>query len=295
MNHPHLDEVADGVFAYVQPDGGWMVNTMGLIGGPDGATSVDMTSTERRTVAYLEAAAGVAGPIHRVVYTHAHPDHCNGASLLPDAEIVAHVTAAEELRHPHPVAPHIFGPFDQGGVVPRIPTTTFEDSVVLQEGARRIVATHPPRPSHTRGDAYVWLPDQRVLFTGDLVFNGGTPFSISGSPSGWLTTLEELVALDPLVVVPGHGEPGALEILEPVARYLRFLIAVADDAHERHLTPLDAARSTDLGEFAGLLEPERIVGDLHGRLAELEGRVPDFAAAWEDMREFNGGPLEVHA
>jgi cyclase len=139
------------------------------------------------------------------------------------------------------------------------------------------------------------LPEQRVLFTGDLVFNGGTPFSISGSPSGWLTTLEELVALDPLVVVPGHGEPGGLEILEPVARYLRFLIAVADDAHERHLTPLEAARSTDLGEFAGLLEPERIVGDLHGRLAELDGRVPDFGAAWEDMRAFNGGPLEVHA
>lgn len=296
MTDPYLEELADGVWAYIQPDGSWMINNMGLIDGPDGATSVDVTSTERRTRDYLETASAKAGPIRRVIYTHAHPDHCNGASLLPDAEIIAHTGVADELRRTPPPAPHIFSPFTQGDVRPRIPTIAFDDTLEITSGERRIEVRHPARPSHTRGDAYVWLPEERVLFTGDLVFNGGTPFAISGSPTGWLQTLEELAALEPSVVVPGHGPTGGPELFEPVARYLRFVIAAAQDAHDRGFFPLDAARDLDLGEFADLLDCERIVGNLHRAIAELDGRQPDFAAAWQDMYDYNGSrPLDCHA
>lgn len=296
MTDAHLEQLADGVWAYIQPDGSWMINNMGLIDGPDGAVSIDVTSTEARTRAYVEAAARVANPIRSVVYTHSHPDHCNGASLLPDAEIIAHASVADELRHTPPPAPHIFTPFHQGEVRARLPTTTFDDGLTVHAGERRVEVRHPSRPSHTRGDAYVWLPDERVLFTGDLVFNGGTPFAIAGSPAGWLETLDELAALGPAIVVPGHGPVGGPEILEPVARYLRFLIAEARDAADRGLSPLDAARALDLGEFAGLLDPERIVGNLYRAMAEIRGGQPDFAAAWQDMFAYNGSrPLDCHA
>ena len=155
---------------------------------------------------------------------------------------------------------------------------------------------HPGTRAHTPGDSYVWLPEQRVLFTGDLVFNGGTPFALSGSPAGWLRALEQMAALDPVAVVPGHGEVGGPELFEPVAAYLRFLIAAAEDARARGLTPLEAARALDLGEFGRLIEQERIVGNLHRTMAELDGDEADFAAAWEDMYEYNGRkPLSCHA
>ena len=296
MTSPYFEKLAEGVWAYIQPDGSWMINNMGLIDGPDGAISIDVTSTERRTRDYLAAAANLAAPIRRVIYTHSHPDHCNGASLLPEADIIAHESVAEELRRTPPPAGHIFTPFQQGLVSARMPTVALSHGVELRSGERRIELRHPARTSHTRGDMYVWLPEERILFTGDLVFNGGTPFAMSGSPAGWLTTIDELVALEPEVVVPGHGPTGGAEILEPIARYLRFVITAAQDAHDHGRSALDAARSLDLGEFGGWLDPERIVGNLHRALAELDGLQPDFAAAWQDMYDYNGSrPLECHA
>ncbi|WP_165310732.1 MBL fold metallo-hydrolase [Microbacterium protaetiae] len=292
-----MHRIADGVWAYIQPDGGWMVNNMGVITGRDGSTIVDVTSTEARTRAFLEAVAAVTDePARRLVLTHAHPDHCMGASLLPDVEVIAHRGAADELRAPEPPAPHIFEPFEQGDVHPRIPTVVFEDAVTITPAENPVEVRHPGGPAHTRGDSYVWLPEQRVLFAGDLVFSGGTPFALSGSPAGWLRALEQMARLEPEVVVPGHGPIGGVELFAPVADYLRFVIEAAAEAHRRGLSPLEAARALDLGAFAGLLEPERIAGNLHRAFAELDGAEPDMDAAWQDMYEYNGShSLEVHA
>lgn len=297
MIDAQLQEVAEGVWARIQPDGGWMLNNMGVILGGGEVTAVDATSTERRMRAHLDAVAGVTpAPVRRLILTHAHPDHCNGASLLPDAEIIAHSAAAGELRRPHAPAAHIFEPFEQGDVTARLPTIEFEDSITIVAGDRRIEVRHPGGAAHTRGDAYVWLPQERVLFAGDLVFDGGAPFALSGSPAGWLRALEEMERLDPAVIVPGHGAVGGPELLAPVADYLRFVLDAARDARERGLSPLQAARSLELGSFGGLLEPERIAGNLHRALAELDGREVDMGAAWQDMYEYNGSrPLEVHA
>lgn len=292
-----LKEISAGVWAYIQPDGGWMVNNMGLISGANGLTSVDVTSTEQRTEDYLGSIKAVSPrPVRRVLLTHAHPDHCNGLSLLPEAEIVAHHSVAEDLSRPHSVAAHIFTPFHQGNVAPRIPTMTFGATLTLDTGDHRVEVIHPQRSAHTRGDAYVWLPDSRVLFTGDLVFNGGTPFALSGSPSGWLETLDEMAALKPRVVVPGHGAVGGPELFEPVVDYLEFLWNAAVAARDRGLTPLEAARQIDLGKFSALPERERIVGNLHRALAELNQTDVDFSSAWEDMYQYNGArSLECHA
>ncbi|KAA9132157.1 MBL fold metallo-hydrolase [Microbacterium caowuchunii] len=292
-----MEQIADRVWAYIQPDGGWMINNMGLIDGPDGATSIDVTSTEQRTRDYLRAVSGVTdSPVRRVVLTHSHPDHCNGASLLPDAEIIAHRTVAADLSRPHAMAGHIFDPYVQGDVQPRLPTIAFDESLTIAPGDRPIEVRHPGGAAHTTGDAFVWLPQERVLFTGDLVFHGGTPFVLSGSPAGWLRALDQMAALEPVTVVPGHGPVGGPELFEPVADYLRFLMDAAADAHARGLTAAEAARGLDLGRFAELAETERIVGNLHRVLAELDGGQPDFAAAWQGMYEYNGSrPLSCDA
>jgi cyclase len=274
-----------------------MINNTGLVDDANGATSIDVTSTADRTRAYLgEAEEAASSPIRRVILTHSHPDHCNGASLLPDAEIIAHRRVADDLRAPHRLAPHIFTPFVQGDVTPRLPTIVFDDHLTIAPEGRRVEVRHPGTPAHTTGDSYVWLPGERVLFTGDLVFHGGTPFALSGSPLGWLRALEQMAALEPEIVVPGHGAVGGPELFAPVADYLRFLIDAAGDARARGLSPLEAARRLDLGPFAGLAEKERIVGNLHRAFAELDGAQPDIPSAWQDMYEYNGAqPLECHA
>src|SRR5438034_964612 len=88
---PRLEEVSAGIYAYVQPDGSWFLNNTGFLVGRHGVVSIDTTSTERRTRAYLEAIATVSTqPIRTLVDTHHHGDHTHGNCLLPLATIIGH-------------------------------------------------------------------------------------------------------------------------------------------------------------------------------------------------------------
>src|SRR5437773_350958 len=101
---PYLQEVADGVYAYVQPDGTWFINNTGFLVGRESVVSIDTTSTERRTRAYLAAIAGVTDrPVRTLVNTHHHGDHTHGNCLLPQATILGHpLCRAEILGFPLP-------------------------------------------------------------------------------------------------------------------------------------------------------------------------------------------------
>src|ERR1700721_2481610 len=94
---PQTVEVADGVYAYVQPDGTWWINNTGFVTGPQGVFSIDACSTERRTRAYLAAIRQVTtAPVRTVLNTHHHGDHTFGNALFPAATIVAHERARAE-------------------------------------------------------------------------------------------------------------------------------------------------------------------------------------------------------
>src|SRR3954464_3925960 len=83
---PRVEEVGDGLFAYIQPDGSWMVNNTGFLVGPDGVVSVAACSTAPRTRAYLDSVRSVTGrEVRTLVNTHHHPDHTAGNGLLPGA------------------------------------------------------------------------------------------------------------------------------------------------------------------------------------------------------------------
>jgi cyclase len=293
---PTVQEVGDGLFAYVQPDGSWMVNNTGFLVGPDGVTSIDTCSTELRTRTYLEAVAGVTPrPVRTLLNTHSHPDHTAGNGLLPGAAIVAHELARTEmiaLGQGEP--PGIWQEFDSGELPFAPPFLTFRDELTLWSRDRRCEVRHVGGPAHTNGDVVVWVPDSSVLYAGDLLFNGGTPFLMSGSVAGAVRVLEEVVRpLGARTIVPGHGPVCGPEVIDEVLAYLRFVLDVAGRAREAGLSPLDAARETDLGRFAAWTDRERIVGNLHRAMAELDGAAPgsplDFLAVLRDMVTYNGG------
>jgi cyclase len=300
---PRVEEVSDSVYAYIQPDGSWCINNTGFLVGNDGVVSVDASSTERRTRAYLDAIASVTPlPVRTLVNTHSHLDHTNGNWFMRTATIVAHERCRSEMLAAPPFDParNPFPGVEWGTFERQVPDLTFSDRVTIWVDDLRCEVRYVGMPAHTTNDAIVWIPERKVVFAGDLVFNGGTPFVMAGSVAGSLRVLDELKALGAEVIVPGHGDVCGPEVIDRVCDYLRFIQRVAAEAHAAGLSPLDAARQSDLGEYAGLLDPERIVGNLHRAYAELDGGEPgariNLAAAMGEMVEYNGGrPLRCLA
>ncbi|MFJ3233906.1 MBL fold metallo-hydrolase [Streptomyces sp. NPDC086787] len=292
-----VEEVSDGVFAYIQPDGTWWINNTGFVVGERGVISVDSCSTVRRTRAYLDAIAAVTPqPVRTLINTHHHGDHTFGNQLFGGATIVGHeATRAGVLAFGGPEATAGFWTdVEWGDIVPEPPFLTYTDSVTVWSDELRADVRHVGVAAHTTNDSIVWLPERKVLFSGDLLFNGGTPFLLQGSVAGAIQVLEEVVKpLGATTIVPGHGPVAGPEVVDEVLGYLRFVRATARAARDAGLTPLEAARETDLGAYAGLLDSERIVGNLHRAYAELEdgplGRPIDVGAALKDMVTFNGG------
>ncbi len=297
-----LAEIAAGVFAYVQPDGSWFINNTGFIAGQDGVLAIDSCATEARTRTYLAAIRTVTTrPVTMLVNTHHHPDHTNGNGLLGAATIIAHAKCRGQLaRAAGPPPDWLFGPVPWGHLDPALPGICFDDRLELHAGGRPVELLHFGTPAHTTNDVVAWLPQDRVLFAGDLVFNGGTPFALSGSIAGWLDVLDALGQLEPDVIVPGHGPPGGPGMLRETAGYLEFVQKEAAGPHAAGLSPLQAAAGLDLGRYAGLSDAERIVGNLHRAYAELDGRERgsplDDARCFADMVTYHGGgPLHCLA
>ena len=301
---PELHEVSEGIYAYVQPDGTWWINNTGFLVGPQGVISIDSCSTERRTRAYRDAIAAVTpAPVRAVINTHHHGDHTFGNCLFPTAAIVAHErTRAEAIAFgpPQPL-PFWDGP-DWGELSLDPPFVTFTDEIAVHAGDLRAQVRYVGAPAHTTNDSIVWIPDRSVLFCGDLIFNGGTPFLLMGSVAGAIDVLEHVVRpLGAKTIVPGHGpvfgDPGPLDA---TLDYLRFVLGVAGRARDAGVSPLAAARDTDLGRFAGWADRERLVGNLHRACAELggapRGAPIDVVTALADMVAYNGGaPLSCLA
>ena len=301
---PEVCEVSAGVYAYIQPDGTWWINNTGFLTGPQGVISIDSCATQRRTQAYLDAIAAVTpAPVRALVNTHHHGDHTFGNCLFPAAAIIAHENARTEAIAfgPPRDLPFWDGP-DWGDLTLDPPFVTFADQVTVHAGDLRAQVRYVGTAAHTTNDSIVWLPERSVLFCGDLIFNGGTPFLLMGSVAGAIEVLENVVRpLGARTIVPGHGPvfEGAGPI-DATLDYLRFVTDVAARGRHAGLSPLDAARETGLGRFAAWPDAERIVGNLHRAYAELDGApngAPvDIIAALGDMVTYNGGvPLSCLA
>jgi cyclase len=303
MSLGEVREVSEGVYAYLQPDGSWYLNNTGFLVSETGVISIDVAATEKRTLAYLNVIKTITDhPVRTLVNTHHHGDHTHGNYLLSGATIIGHERCREAiLQSPMPPPAGIWEPVDWGSLHPAPPFLTYTDGVTLWSGDLRCEVRYVGTPAHTTNDSIVHIPERSVVFAGDLLFNGGTPFALMGSVSGWIEVLEDVLRpLGARTLVPGHGPVCGPEVIDDVLAYLRFVQDTAGKAKAAGLTPLEAARQTDLGPLADLLDSERIVGNLHRAYLELDGAergAPvDLVKALGDMVAYNGGrPLSCHA
>lgn len=299
-----LHEVAAGVYAWIQPDGSWWINNAGAVSGDDGTIIIDTCATEDRTRRFLAAVDDATGgaPITAAANTHEHGDHTYGNCLLPgEAALIGHDNMRARLLVDRVIegCPPLWEPTPVwGDVTRRVPNITIRSELSVFTGTRRVDLFHPGYPAHTTGDLVAWLPEERVLFTGDLIFHGLTPLVMAGSIDGALRSLDWLAGFEPLTVVPGHGPlvnaTDLPSVLGDHESYYRFLQATAAAGIASGASVLKAAKQADLGPFEAWADAERLVLNLHRAYADANGPPFDLVAAFSDAIEWNGGPLTTH-
>jgi len=189
-------------------------------------------------------------PVTKIIYTHCHTDHVGGAAGWPgDAEITAHENLPSNLREF--VIPDIdefrneLAKFGEDSLKTkygdlfskklsmeiRMPDELFQHNKKIKLG-EYTVELYYPGPCHTTDNILVYFPDQNLIHTGDLVFNNRHPFISStyqADAHNWLATLQEWSEKDIQKVIPGHGVPGGMELLNDQAGYLSNLIMAVEE------------------------------------------------------------------
>ena len=297
---PAIQEVSKGIYAYIQLDGSWFLNNAGCIVGEKTATVIDSTGTEARARAWHAAIRQVTqNPVSSLINTHSHGDHTYGNFMFADSAIIASERCRREIIASGNGSHALFPMIDFGDCPVTPPTVTFEDKLSVYIDDLRVELMFVG-PAHTTNDIVAWIPDRKLLFTGDVIFNGGTPFALAGSIGGWLEALERIEALGAETIVPGHGAVTGPSAIQDVRDYLLFIQETAKRGMEAGTPPLELARSLDLGRFEPLHDKERLVPNLHRAYSELRGErwgaALDFRQMFTEMLEFNGNqPLRCFA
>jgi len=302
---PYVEELVPGAFAYVQPDGSWMINNTGFVVGSSGrSVLVDSSSTESRTRAFLdEVGRRSSAPPMALVNTHHHPDHTYGNWLVPaGTPVIGHDNCRDEVLRSGLEATEVIREPEYGEIRLRPPEVTFSSSLTLHLDDCPL-ELHFVGPAHTNNDIVVWMPEQRCLFAGDVAFAGAQPFLLEGSLAGFRRAVARMRALEPDVLLPGHGPvrrgDEVARLLDDLDAYVAWIAGIAETGLADGLTPLQLAEKHRDNPFAHWEESERLVGNLHRAYSELAGNpvdhrlgVPD---AWPDMVAFHGGPIGCKA
>ncbi|MCV7440945.1 fumarylacetoacetate hydrolase family protein [Mycobacterium paraense] len=289
-----LHEVADRVWAWTLPDGGYGWSNAGLVAGDGASLLVDTLFDLALTREMLDAMKPIttAAPITDALITHSNGDHTHGNQLLDaSVRILAARGTADEIAHgmapemlamvqtanlgpvATPYARDRFGHFDFSGITVRNADQTFDYELTIDVGGRRVDLLNLG-PAHTAADSVVHVPDAGVLFGGDLLFIGCTPIVWAGPIANWIRACDVMIALDAPTVVPGHGPVTDPDGIRAVRGYLAHVAEHAEAAHRRGLSWAQAADTIDLGEYASWLDAERVVVNVYQRYRELDPATP---------------------
>lgn len=172
----------------------------------------------------------------------------------------------------------MLAPFEFDGIDVTSPTREFEGELSLDVGGRKLRLIEVG-PAHTPGDLIVHVPDAGVVYTGDILFVGGTPVMWAGPVINWIGAIDKLLALDADSYVPGHGPVCGRAEAEAVKRYWVWLEAAARHRFGLGMSAWEAARDIALSpefathEWAAWSTPERIVINVHTLYRERRGEL----------------------
>jgi glyoxylase-like metal-dependent hydrolase (beta-lactamase superfamily II) len=224
-------EIAEHV--YVIPDQRInVIPNIGIIIGRDGVLVVDTGMGPRNAETVLDEVKKITSkPVAYLTITHFHPEHGMGAQAFPASTIIIYPTAQKtELLEKGAAMINQFSGVSTGiadllkPVKIRMPNVTFSEEAEVDLGDFPVRLLHWGS-SHTRGDEFVFLPKQSIVFGGDVVVNRFFPIMADSDSSGtnWIEILGRLEKLHPAIVVPGHGEVGDVGVISAMREYLVFV------------------------------------------------------------------------
>ncbi|MGR3822239.1 MAG: MBL fold metallo-hydrolase [Salipiger marinus] len=222
-------EVGEGLYAFTAEGD---PNT-GVIIGDDSVMIVEAQATPRLARKVIDCVRSVTDkPISHLVLTHYHAVRVLGASAYGARDIIMSDVAAamveergqEDWDSEFGRFPRLFQGHEEIPGLTR-PTVTFSDRMTVYLGRRRVDILHLGR-AHTAGDAVVWVPDQEVMFTGDIVEFHSACYCGDGHFADWPETLAQIAAYEPRAIAPGRGdallgEDAVAQALENTADFVR--------------------------------------------------------------------------
>jgi cyclase len=237
----------------------------------------------------MRDATGIGGrEVTTLVNTHANGDHTYGNRLIENAEIIASKAGAHEMEELPPAAMaqlmknaasmgevgefflHCFGDFDFAGITLRMPTRTFSGSLDVKVGDKDIHLVEVG-PAHTLGDVLVYVPEDKVVYTGDILFVDGTPIMWAGPVENWIRACDHIIDRNVDVVVPGHGPITDRAGVAVMRDYLVFVDAETRKRHAAGLSAEETVFDIALGDYESWGDFERIAVTVNTIFRGLNG------------------------
>ena len=260
--HFQVEKLASGVYAAVATAGGFALCNAGIVDLGGETVVFDTMLTPMAGADLVRASERATGRRPAwVINSHWHGDHIWGNSAFAGSHVVSsrkvrstvlELSRAQfesdrkQMRHelpllegphsPYPVADRevVLGWFQGVLATPRAhrivpPGVTFEDELIL-EGSRRSLRVVTYGGGHSPSDVFAYLPEEKVLFAGDLALNGLHPSVSNGRPSEWISILRRMEKLRATAVVPGHGATTGGQVLPRNRTYLQHLKRIVREA-----------------------------------------------------------------
>lgn len=281
-------KLAEGAYAYTAEGD---PNT-GIVIGDNGVMVIDTQATPLMARRVLDKIREITDkPVKYVVLSHYHAVRVLGAAAYEPDNIIAsrgtYEMIVERGQQDYESEAGRFPRLFQGiETIPGLtwPTIVFDGHLTVDLGNRKVEIFHPGK-GHTQGDTVVWLPEEKVLYSGDLVEYGATPYTGDAHLTDWPATLDALRALKPEKLVPGRGDALTTaaqceEALRMTQAFVTDLFACAQEGKRNnwtlkevfdrtkaqmdakygqwviyeHCMPFDVARAYD--EARGLVRPQ---------------------------------------
>jgi glyoxylase-like metal-dependent hydrolase (beta-lactamase superfamily II) len=249
----------------------------------------------------------------RVINTHEDADHVWGNQLFSGAEIIAHRTVPERMKHvadpkelgrllhavdrwltgmlptaPPPgllaVGTQLREDYNFDGIELVLPTTLFDERYELNLDGTEVHLLYIG-PCHQVGDTIVHVPKERVIFAGDTLFRLCTPMGWTGSYDKWFKCLNLMIELDPAVIVPGHGPVCGIEGVTEMKAYLQYIWDESKKCFDAGISSLDASKRIEFGPYGEWRAPARLFLNVERAYREFRNEPPD--APWDTPATFD--------
>jgi cyclase len=273
-----LQKLGKGSYAYLQPDGSWGWSNAGLITDGNESILVDTLFDLELTREMLDTMSQnveAARQINTLVITHANGDHVYGNELVKNAKIISSEACAEEMSEMPPqmmaelikAAPGMgevgeffsrcFSAFNFNGITLTLPTRTFKGRLDLSLGNKEVNLIEVG-PCHTKGDIIVFVPKDKTVFAGDMLFIGGTPIMWIGPVKNWIRACDLMLDMEADSFVPGHGPVTDKKGVASIKSNWTTMEAEARKRFDAGMSVEEAISDIDLGPYTAWGEKERI-------------------------------------